>query len=252
MLLLLRNIRRRLLSGNKITTYILYAIGEIFLVVVGILIAVSIDDWNQSQMNERMELNALIDLQAEFKANYTKLQVDRQIKLSGIKHTNEKLQAIKDKYALPLIKLKPLGWHGAYTYNGSNAVLNSLLASGDINLISNDSLKYLLTAWSEQVKDFVEDEEIHLNFIVNDFTGYQRQFMTIGTYPPDESNFEQWYDEHLKLKQRYEFAMEDPLLENLLQNNLVIIDIIMLEFDQLERAILNIQALLEKEIQAKS
>ncbi|NQZ77011.1 MAG: hypothetical protein HRT61_13050 [Ekhidna sp.] len=40
-----------MLSENKVTTYLLYAIGEIVLVVVGILIAVSIDDWN----NERQE-----------------------------------------------------------------------------------------------------------------------------------------------------------------------------------------------------
>ncbi|MEQ8239665.1 MAG: DUF6090 family protein [Cyclobacteriaceae bacterium] len=39
------------MQKNKITTYLLYAIGEIVLVVIGILIAVSIDDWNQAQKN---------------------------------------------------------------------------------------------------------------------------------------------------------------------------------------------------------
>lgn len=56
MLFLLRNIRRKLMTnlpagkaGNKVTTYLLYAIGEIVLVVAGILIAVQIDDWNQGK-----------------------------------------------------------------------------------------------------------------------------------------------------------------------------------------------------------
>ena len=42
-----RIIRRRLLTENKFNTYILYAIGEITLVVIGILIALSINNWNE-------------------------------------------------------------------------------------------------------------------------------------------------------------------------------------------------------------
>jgi hypothetical protein len=240
------------MKENKIITYLLYAAGEIILVVVGILIAVSIDDWNQNRKEEQRELKALIDLQAEFNSNDQKLLLDKQIKTAGMNHTNTRLQAIYDRNALPLISIKPLGWHGAYTYNGSNAVLNSLLMSGDINLIQNDSLKYLLTAWSEIVTDFKEDEELHLNFIVNDFTSYQRKFLTIGHYPPDESEYMEWYNDRPVLKQRYELAMDDPLLENLLQNNLIFIEIILEEMESVEQALTDIQRILAKEIQSKS
>ena len=44
MLRLLRNIRRQLIGGNKFKKYLLYAVGEILLVVVGILIALYLDD----------------------------------------------------------------------------------------------------------------------------------------------------------------------------------------------------------------
>ena len=47
MLFLLRQIRRKLLTENKVTTYLLYAVGEIILVMIGILLAVQIDDWNE-------------------------------------------------------------------------------------------------------------------------------------------------------------------------------------------------------------
>lgn len=43
MLFLLRQIRRKMLSKNQFTTYLPYAVGEIILVVVGILIAIQID-----------------------------------------------------------------------------------------------------------------------------------------------------------------------------------------------------------------
>ncbi|CAN0599637.1 DUF6090 family protein [Maribacter sp. 1_2014MBL_MicDiv] len=44
-----RKIRQNLLSENKFSKYLIYAIGEIILVVVGILIALSINNWNESQ-----------------------------------------------------------------------------------------------------------------------------------------------------------------------------------------------------------
>ena len=59
MLFLLRKIRRKLLTDNKVTTYMLYAVGEIILVVVGILIAVSIDDLNEKHTNNKRVENAL-------------------------------------------------------------------------------------------------------------------------------------------------------------------------------------------------
>ncbi len=48
-----RNIRRRLLRENRFTRYLLYAIGEIILVVIGILIALQVNNWNE----DRKKLN---------------------------------------------------------------------------------------------------------------------------------------------------------------------------------------------------
>src|SRR5210317_1371467 len=46
-----RKIRQRLLSENKFSKYVFYALGEIFLVVLGILIALSINNWNTERIN---------------------------------------------------------------------------------------------------------------------------------------------------------------------------------------------------------
>ena len=50
-----RRIRQRLLSENKFSKYLLYAIGEIVLVVIGILIALQINNWNEDKKNNRLE-----------------------------------------------------------------------------------------------------------------------------------------------------------------------------------------------------
>ena len=51
MLKFFRKIRQRLLSDNKFSKYLLYAVGEIVLVVIGILIALSINNWNTERIN---------------------------------------------------------------------------------------------------------------------------------------------------------------------------------------------------------
>lgn len=45
-----RKIRQKLLSQNRVTRYLIYALGEIFLVVIGILIALQVNNWNQERL----------------------------------------------------------------------------------------------------------------------------------------------------------------------------------------------------------
>lgn len=54
MITFLRRIRQRLLTENKISEYLLYAIGEIVLVVIGILIALQINNWNEGKKNQKV------------------------------------------------------------------------------------------------------------------------------------------------------------------------------------------------------
>ena len=47
-----RKIRQRLLTENKFSKYLLYAIGEIILVVIGILIALQVNNYNEAKKQE--------------------------------------------------------------------------------------------------------------------------------------------------------------------------------------------------------
>ncbi|MBC2840096.1 DUF6090 family protein [Robiginitalea sp. SC105] len=65
MLRFFRRLRQRLLTDNKFSKYLLYAVGEILLVVIGILIAFQVDSWNEERKSE-IETSRLIgDLQDE-------------------------------------------------------------------------------------------------------------------------------------------------------------------------------------------
>ena len=50
-----RKIRQQLLTENKFSKYLIYALGEIALVVIGILIALSLNNWNQKKSERKIE-----------------------------------------------------------------------------------------------------------------------------------------------------------------------------------------------------
>ena len=69
MLRFFRQIRQKLLTENKFSKYLLYAVGEILLVVIGILIALQVDTWNEGRKMVERERQVLQSLLSEIKTN---------------------------------------------------------------------------------------------------------------------------------------------------------------------------------------
>ena len=57
-----RKIRQQMLAENKVSKYALYAIGEIFLVLIGILLALAISDWNNDKIDKQSEIKTLTEI----------------------------------------------------------------------------------------------------------------------------------------------------------------------------------------------
>ena len=68
-----RKIRQKLLTENKVSKYLLYAIGEIILVVIGILIALSINNWNENRKSRVIELKVLKQIEGDLSKNLSQL-----------------------------------------------------------------------------------------------------------------------------------------------------------------------------------
>ncbi len=68
-----RKIRQNLLSEGKTGKYFKYAVGEIVLVVIGILIALSINNWNEKNKIGKLKNEILLNLNVEFKNNLFEL-----------------------------------------------------------------------------------------------------------------------------------------------------------------------------------
>ena len=69
MIKLFRNIRKNLLAEGKSSRYLKYAIGEIILVVIGILIALQINNWNEHRKLKQIEIKLVQQLLEDAKAD---------------------------------------------------------------------------------------------------------------------------------------------------------------------------------------
>ena len=69
-----RSIRKKLLSENRFSKYLLYAIGEIILVMIGILLALQVNNWNNERIEQAKEQVLLKNLQVDFKNNIDNLE----------------------------------------------------------------------------------------------------------------------------------------------------------------------------------
>ncbi|MDH3697048.1 MAG: DUF6090 family protein [Flavobacteriaceae bacterium] len=160
MLKFFNKIRYDLISENKTGKYLKYAIGEIILVMIGILLALQVNDWNENQLDKEREQVVLTQLKVEFKANLKQLEAKMHLRgnivssgLLMLQKMNHPGQAERDSVIFHLSRIIP-----DPTFE---PIENDLISSGNIRLIRNDTLRHLLSNWSSDVKAVQEMEGIH-------------------------------------------------------------------------------------------
>ena len=154
----LRKIRRQYLNQNLIGKYFLYAIGEVILVVVGILIALQINNWNENRKSATREIYYLQSLKNEFLENKATTEHGINFHKAQIKNAHLVLSILdKDSIYSSLddmhfaILQTGWAWSGAF----KSDVWSELLSTGTIGLISNDSLRKSITAFHSKAENMI-------------------------------------------------------------------------------------------------
>ena len=150
MLKFFRAIRQKLLSDNTFNKYFLYAIGEIILVVIGILIALSINNWNENTKLRQIERDYFFSLQEEFSHNLIVLEkvmglnkenVDIAVKISNLMGPQD--PAISEKeFSILAMEMT----NSEVQYRPNQAVLDEIISSGKLALFQNNKLKFALSS----------------------------------------------------------------------------------------------------------
>ena len=160
-----RNIRQRLIKESRVSKYLVYAIGEIILVVIGILIALQINNQNELRKVRAQEQNYLQQLEQEF--TYNQAQLEKVMASNArfgeaareiLNHTGPDKPLISEE---DLVKLLVAMVNSEVQYRPSNGVLDEIISSGKLGIFKDTELRRLLSSWDGlmYMLKFQEDEQ---------------------------------------------------------------------------------------------
>jgi hypothetical protein len=153
-----RKIRQNLWSEGNTTKYLKYAIGEIVLVVIGILIALSINNSNENRKERAQEQELLSQLKSEFESNLEQLDQKIDIRNQMITASLKLLHNIDNpetREADSIIKYLAI----TGVFPTFDPIVNDINSSGRIQLLQNSSLKEKLARWTSEVIQVTEEEQ---------------------------------------------------------------------------------------------
>ena len=140
MIKLFRKIRQNLLNENKFKIYLIYGIGEIILVVIGILIAVSINNWKQSINLKEEEQNLYADLIQELQTDLVEVREHRDYNNRYLLRYNRASEIILNdpqRQLIDTLAIITTELTNFSDFNNEESAYNKLAASGKLEIITN-------------------------------------------------------------------------------------------------------------------
>ena len=181
-----KGIRFQLLSGNKFKKYLVYAVGEIILVVIGILIALKINNLNSDRLLKLSEIKSyenikqqLIDDQKELK----KVKAFNNYHAKVYEYANniiaEKNYNLQDSLALCAMRLS---WYSDFHRSGN--LYETLANSGDLKLLKNEEIPSKLQKLEMTYIFANKLEDMHWELIINNLAPEIRGVINYATFKP--------------------------------------------------------------------
>ena len=150
-----RRIRQRLLRENRFSKYLIYAIGEIVLVVIGILIALQINNWNEASKERQHETKILLELKNGFLQDIKEIESNIVNYKIAVKASDVVLQHLESnkpyRDSLSVYLAQTIGMD---PFIPQKAAYQTLKSNG-VDLISNDSLRSQILYVHDFLYDFL-------------------------------------------------------------------------------------------------
>jgi len=165
-----RKIRQKMLIENKVSKYMLYAIGEILLVVIGILIALAINNNSEAGKIKIKELNYLKGIKSDLHLNLLELNAYKLKRETSVKSAEIILTFFEEEIT---IDPNEFNFHNLnvqvwYPIKKNDNTFQELINSGNLAIISNDYIKNTLLNLQLGYKQ-ISFLEVHLTY---DFENY--------------------------------------------------------------------------------
>lgn len=166
MISLFRKIRQKLLQEGKVINYLKYAIGEILLVVIGILIALQVNNWNENRKTYIKEQALLTDLKQELTANLQELnrtiEVNHKINDGAYKLVSILSPKNTNLSDVEISKLLYNALAKEAAYKPSLVVLNEAINTGSLSIIKNSALRDFFASIESDLQLLkIQEEGVH-------------------------------------------------------------------------------------------
>lgn len=210
MLTFLRKIRRSLVKSGGTGRYLIYAVGEIALVVIGILIALQINNWNEERKERLLEDDYLEKIALNIKDDinqYHKILSAQEGYKNGM---DSFLNIIRNPFSYETSELdqyySQLWRFERFTPN--KGALNNMISSGKINIIKNEELLNAILSYYKTIDEQTAsvDEAISI-YSRNQIGPYLMHF--------DFMDSNAIISKHRKRRSLLDYH-QDPVMENLI------------------------------------
>ena len=154
-----RKIRQELLSKGKTGKYIKYAIGEIVLVVIGILIALQINTWNEERKDSKLEIQVLHEISENLGEDINSLENDVYLNEGAIRNVQIIEDVLANQEILPDSILNRLGkvtFNATYTLKWSGY---KNLSNIGFHILTKDTIRQSITNLYETYYSFIKERE---------------------------------------------------------------------------------------------
>ena len=251
MLRFFRALRQKLLSENRLGKYTLYALGEILLVVVGILIAFQLDAWREEAGEKRLEQKALRNLQLDFQYNRGQLheviqnnKKNLEVCMEILSHTGRRNDnSFQMDASLGYVTNSP-------PYFPQNGFLLDLINSGNLGLFKSDLLRNRLSLWLPTLETLKGREALCVEFDngMIRFIFKHGSWLNSDQYDPNETIRRLDFPESGFDVDNNEL-LNSPEFENRIENQVVFFAMLLEEQEKCLKLNDEILALLEGEIE---
>ncbi|MCO5726033.1 DUF6090 family protein [Robiginitalea marina] len=183
MLRFFRSLRQKLLAESRVSRYFAYAVGEIVLVMVGILLALQVNNWNEERKQRQVELKYFNNLKNDLNADLESLDYMLGLAADKVKAAkrvkrNSDLDSIGSLYdfsndLLALIFVDE--------FRPNNNTYEEMKSSGNFSSIQNDSLKLKLMNLGKSYIG-IEAAQEHMRYDFNVFLEDFEKYVDWGKY----------------------------------------------------------------------
>jgi len=246
---LFRKIRQNLLTGGSYGNIALYVVGEIFFVVIGILLAFQVDNWNEERKIRKEEKILLKALRGEI--DYNTKQVEEVIEHSD--RSRQSAQLLLEIYQKDFQQYKPetldsllaqVQW--SWTFNPKVSVLNAIKVNGRLNAIRNPEVQKFIVSFEELARDSEEESVIVRSLIVDKYVFAVSKYLSVSArskylgHNLSESKFESDYagvfnDREIESVLAYIYTWRETELKELNKLHQLLLDAIVLVDKEIAR-----------------